>query len=362
MFGSSEDRARQLAYRTRKERVVSSGSPSIRRSVSSASRHSKQSIQDLSTQPVTPSEPFGRQIETTGGEGCTSLEPSEHQQQILPVETTSTHPDDPLPTRHDLQEEQHRRQAEYLSEVLYSSLPLASLPRSTDGLFPAAFVSGVYGIFEPLPSERNATESVTPSASVSSLLDNYVHVQPTASLRGGAGSNESAQNENRIKRTTTTPSQGGSNKFPPAGLFNLKSSGPALYQQLWPWPASPGIIVNPSLERERFMRTLPPFNVERFTVLFGPALPHNVSELHTIRWHFCRSLDQVQRAALANIIEDAQPWNPRTRQEELARLLEGMHGGPPGPPIPWHVEHYIVVGYLQARGYSTLNIALTMFR
>ncbi|KAH7083615.1 hypothetical protein FB567DRAFT_594140 [Paraphoma chrysanthemicola] len=55
MFGASEDRARQLAYRKRRERIISGQSYTSYRSLSSASRISQQSQQSI----VSSAEPSG---------------------------------------------------------------------------------------------------------------------------------------------------------------------------------------------------------------------------------------------------------------------------------------------------------------
>lgn len=436
MFGSSEDRARQLAYRTRRERVVSSGSASTRRSVSSASRNSQHVNQASTTRSATPTDLSFQQIEP----------PHHDEQQVRPPDITSAHPGDSPPLQQHLQDDQHRRQSEYLSEVLYSSLPLASLPQSSDGLSPAALLSEFYKVLGSLPCGSHDTESVLQGGSIP-LPDENPYGQPTVSLRGGAGPADSPQDENSSKLNTAMPfgsgprrpppdfmgsgpAMGGMGKPPQTGLFSvtptmhgrsrpppgffdpgptmsgpdqpappdplpgfcgstaamiasgqlpprgLLGPGPAMsgpgkppqvglfgvgpYQQLWPWPASSSIIVQPTMERERFMHSLHDWEQKRFTALFGPLLPCYDPQLRILRWQLCAALSPIIRAHLTNIVESDQSWNASFRNEELARLTEGMYGPPPGPSISWPGEQQILLSYLNNPGYSTLTKTLTM--
>lgn len=111
MFGSSQDRARQLAGRSRRERISSIGSHSS--SLSIGSPHT-------SSQPGNATTPPGPTFERNDAKDGFIL-PSVSQLPVWP---------------HPLKVEQHRLQSEHLSQVLYNSLDLcepASLPQRQFG-------------------------------------------------------------------------------------------------------------------------------------------------------------------------------------------------------------------------------------
>lgn len=119
MFGSSEDRARQLAYRNRGLRSGSRGSRSSYRSASSASRSSQHSHLSL-----TSGEDAVRRVISVG---------------YFPQPTILYRQDSLLFANAEKQQhklEQHRLQTEYLSQVLYNSTPT-----STSAVLPAASLS-----------------------------------------------------------------------------------------------------------------------------------------------------------------------------------------------------------------------------
>jgi hypothetical protein len=140
MFGSSEDRARQLAYRTRKDRVISSGSNSTHRSLSSASESSRRSHSSLSlhmglNQSIAPEIPLSVQAGLVHGKDHATS-------RVLPWDdpalASSSH-DDSLPAKQckDVHVEQHRVQSEYLSQVLYNSLSIVAQGLSEAASVPA---------------------------------------------------------------------------------------------------------------------------------------------------------------------------------------------------------------------------------
>jgi hypothetical protein len=125
MFGASEDRARQFAFRKRRERVSSSGSSSsIYRSLSSASRMSRMSRRS--------NPPFSQQHGITSSVIC----PEETSSRTGSIASDENMPVNQLRQSQfgsfsamDTQLSQmdrHRLQAEYLSHVLYEDLSLAS--------------------------------------------------------------------------------------------------------------------------------------------------------------------------------------------------------------------------------------------
>lgn len=99
MFGSSQDRARQLAGRSRRERISSIGSHSSSLSIGSSHTSSQPRIATRS-----PDSTIGLNGAKDG-----SISPSVSQLPIWP---------------HPLEVEQHRLQTEHLSHVLYNSLDL----------------------------------------------------------------------------------------------------------------------------------------------------------------------------------------------------------------------------------------------
>jgi hypothetical protein len=199
MFGASEDRARQLAYRKRRERIVSGVTCSIYRSLSSASHVSQQSHlsstwnEESSRSPV-QTEHRPSQAGTIHSE---NIPATQHNKRCLKFDPLLT-ADPPCS-----QMEQHRLQAEHLSQVLYSTLSLATpAPKSSSALSLSSFLS-VQGI--PGRHIRNITAPValadlsalfasTPPGRQDlptlpfihrTLCDGQLHQQSMVSLRGG---------------------------------------------------------------------------------------------------------------------------------------------------------------------------------
>ena len=176
MFGASEDRARQLAYRKRRDRIISGNSCSTYRSLSSASRISQQSH-------VSP----------------TLEHETEHSAQRPGNATDPVNSFLPTDPQHS-QAEQHRIQTEYLSQVLYDDLSLATTVGPPDRQPAAAPHSGKYGSLGPSTTSRhirnatapisyteiqNVLASSTQSHADLSTLDECFRRQTMASLRGG---------------------------------------------------------------------------------------------------------------------------------------------------------------------------------
>ncbi|KAJ6194751.1 hypothetical protein J3E72DRAFT_441089 [Bipolaris maydis] len=140
MFGSSQDRARQLAGRNRRQRISSSDSCSSSRSASSAHDISELCSSptpldpNAELPPVEEEQPFQ---ETT--RSCVIVSDSRKKETEQDHRRSISHSVSALPTRsRNLQLEQHRLQAEHLSQVLYNTLSLPKSATASHDLFPSS--------------------------------------------------------------------------------------------------------------------------------------------------------------------------------------------------------------------------------
>jgi len=211
MFGASEDRARQHAYRKRRDRVASESSSSTYRSLSSASRISQRSRvssapdQDAAPRAVSGNHRSLRPSAILAGHACVAATLSSCE----PITTTEAQ---------HLLAERHSLQAEYLSQVLYDSLSSA-----TSGIDSAATIVPMmeppkYGPLGRLTKTRHKRTVTTPVASLESQYsfaltaqpplavttsphlskterDKHLEAQTMVFLRGGDREEEFSQNE-----------------------------------------------------------------------------------------------------------------------------------------------------------------------
>jgi hypothetical protein len=225
MFGASEDRARQLAYRKRRERVTSGSSSSTYVSLSSASPISQRSRvsstlgqETIRSYPATQHSSLHTEHSTFGYTNSLRFQANK-----APLSATEAQ---------DLQIEQHRLQAEYLGQVLYDSLSLATTDlQPRDASMPAMNIGHyrilgkptmsrhVRNLTAPVPSiymlsgmASNGTYRLGPpllSRTSQEAIDLSLRAQSTFFLRGG-GDADDEWNPNRSIPTT----EGTQNTFP----------------------------------------------------------------------------------------------------------------------------------------------------
>lgn len=217
MFGSSQDRARQLAGRTRRERMFSAGSHTSHGSFDTSSQAPQQpraasleqNIQRSSAVPECPSHESrlaraGRQT----SQGSRAAQDINNSHLSFPITHDSAHP---TSGRYCSQLEEARLQAEYLSQVLYDSVTpptLANPPQSHFRVLPHHSRYGSLGtrsttshhlrnITEPIPTPRSSAElpailhtrmglSMLPPLQ-KSAFESHLQIQTPVSLRGGHG-------------------------------------------------------------------------------------------------------------------------------------------------------------------------------
>jgi hypothetical protein len=338
MFGASEDRARQLAYRKRRERIVSGSCSSTCRSLNSASRISR--IFRVSSVP-------GQ--DTTSSSGVTN----NHHTDALRTQPTSD-PISATEAQHHRME-RHRIQAEYLSQVLYNSLSLpADLTPVPD--------SGSYSDSGKLTKTRHIRTVTAPVASlkvhtlvssasqphsnlaVTSFLfprtcSKQLRAQTMAMLRGGGQDDEppqdhaaepkplSARHTNSLAYDSRQPTQATASTIarsttpqditeyhhPQREYAQAHYWGADEYNSpAWKVPISTGDYLR------NFLVTLPSDIHEIFLALFGQrarATRRTASSANACR-DFYRKLDIQRQALFDNLI--------RARGEELRAVRMGF--------------------------------------
>jgi hypothetical protein len=146
MFGASEDRARQLAYRKRRERIASGTSSSTCHSISSAScvlqRSRVPSVLDHNTAP-------------SSAAAHRSLQPDESTCALISA-TEARH----------LRMERRRLQAEHVSQVAYRSLSLATTGLGSEAAFEPMIESDSYGGLGRSTKTRHIRNVTAPVASI----------------------------------------------------------------------------------------------------------------------------------------------------------------------------------------------------
>ena len=284
MFGSSQDRARQLAGRKRRERIASSGSNSTLRSSSSSSHAFQQYHSALALDPGT-------------------------QQSAVIKENPRT-----LKGHHILQ-------AEYLSQVLYSDLG-ASASVSADppqSGFVTSRRHARYGSLEMLPAvtrhPRNVTaplaESMTPNhqplsqraqhgvALGRSTSESHKRLQAAVSLRGGRDGCYTGDGTERREYTCTIANEKYDEKRNlPSRPFILEFPWVTKVYRHPQWHAP----ISSGASYEAFIDSLSTTELERFRDLFGKTPGFLPASLATARQAFFMTLTGPQQRVFKNII------------------------------------------------------------
>jgi DCN1-like protein 1/2 len=211
MFGSSQDRARQLAGRSRRERISSISSCSSSRSMSLSSRlHHPRATPPAQVPTVDPTATVEESASSINAD--TSINPIASSIETYTVNGAFT----PLSVPHvaegldRLPAEQHRIQAEHLSRVLHNNLSLtnvADLPQSQFTLprhtrygslgahsitlqHPRSITAPVPTALLPDPKLEDLLAmlytTIVPPLRVS-VSDHHLKTGPAVSLRGGSG-------------------------------------------------------------------------------------------------------------------------------------------------------------------------------
>jgi len=212
MFGSSQDRARQLAGRNRRERISSISSCSSSRTLSLSSRTSH--LRDVQPAQVHAVSTINTADDERLFSGKTAASSDSTKSSIETYTVQGAFR--PLAVPHlvegldCLQTEQHRVQAEHLSRVLHSSLSLTNVTNAPESQFALArhirygslgtdsvIIQHPRSITTPLPStclpetileELLALLHTTTVPSLhTSVSDHHLGSEPTVSLRGGSG-------------------------------------------------------------------------------------------------------------------------------------------------------------------------------
>jgi hypothetical protein len=351
MFGASEDRARQLAYRKRRERFISGGSCSAYRSLSSESRTSQQSHlystpkQDA-THPTVCVEHCSSQTELmhVHKNACVN-QYRNPQSKVNPVLATDVqHP----------QTEQHRVQAEYLSQVLYNHMSLDMVGCRLSGIPVPSSQFGRHETPGQTTARRHIRHITAPvaSARLTSLFastmeshlnlpilpslhyttfNNHPQTQTVISLRGG-GQDNTLDNlqPNQLgpdlsirHLTPTSVSTGSVIASLPHSDFARYHTHKRQYMNLFPWTkqfhAHPAFLVPISSGHHFlvFMRKLLPTDASTFLFLFGPSQPaaHWASPASNTRRAFYQKLDDETKVLFQNVVI--------AREQELVYIEDG---------------------------------------
>jgi hypothetical protein len=347
MFGASEDRARQLAFRKRRERVSSSGSSSsMYRSLSSASRMLRRSNAS-----------FSRQHGIISSVVC----PEDNSSR-----TGSAAPDENMPVNQLRQSkfgsfsaidtqlsqmDRHRLQAEYLSHVLYDNLSLASagevltaLPLNTTQsgrnrvMRPSKMTCHLRSITAPVASNKrqsplNTTAELclplpTLPPSPRTASDSQLRAQSMVNLRGGRptpdwaaqryriapNSQEDWRNHVQQPQAVAGPSNPVNQALPPSTsadvsiLYSRDPERPYMKDLEWVWqvsssPAWTAPICSGGFY-ETFLSRLPLDIIQRFLPLFGPLqlATHWTSPLANARRDFYQKLGHDRQKDFDQII------------------------------------------------------------
>lgn len=331
MFGSSEDRARQLAARKRRERIGSSGSQSSHRSTISSNYANKQlqyaCVSEQSSQRVQIPERHDLQRagltaidQHTAGEPDAVRLPHDHKIPLLPLENSS------LRLAREKQHpamEQHRIQAEYLSQVLYSNASIFDMQAPPQSQFSVPTSTKRYGslgsnsnISQQLSNMTTPVSHTQPSSSQPACIQpklgvttlpplqqseygNHLRVHTVVSLRGGGLDNGSsfASYESRQQGNQTLV---GNANYTPSFVSEFSWAGPLSGLASWSTPICSGE------EYRIFLETLSNEQLERFQTWFRPG-PLRIPMIHTsvalkLRKCFYQTLIPVQRLLLKNFV------------------------------------------------------------
>jgi hypothetical protein len=385
MFGASEDRARQLAYRKRRERIASGSSCSVFRSLSFSSHVSEQSQMSSITEQGTP--------------------PSPLLTEYISAHTTHTHDDTDMPTHrarsqnsdcdldlaadpHRSQMERHRLQAEYLTRVLYDTL---SVPTSVRGpkmlLGPATQPSNPKALVQsttarhtrnltapvasinihslPTPSARSQLDLQTLSIASPTAPNRAFRVRTMVALRGGGQDDLPTDQEKSQPDPASQHHQDDAN--PHTTSHTASSSTGSLGEPLptlqdWSriWDTSrPYMVRFPEAKRfclqpawtvpivygscyNNLLRTLPQFKpsaiVDELLFLFGPTQPATpwAAPAANARRDLYVRLGQIGQALLRYVIKN--------RMGELLKIENG--GADPQLNPVWHGKPGLMLYHL----------------
>jgi hypothetical protein len=392
MFGASEDRARQLAFRKRRERVSSSGSSSsMLRSLSSASRVSQQS--NLSLSPG---------YETTKSVGC----PEQHSMRAVSINSDENTPANQLRQPNfgsfstmDMelsQMDRQRLQAEYLSHVLYDDLSLASARQVLKQLPIGATQAGqprVPELWAAVCRPRNITAPVASpgrqsflglaaehclplpmlSPSSETAYGDHSRAQSMVTLRGGGPTPPSATQKYKVDQyhlkgwenpePKLQPVAGSSNSAnwtlpPPASQRQPTDQAPLSSDTTIAWsldPERPYMKMLPLLKQlchrpawkvpitggknyESFLSNLSTEIIDRFLPLFGPlySASHWTSPLANARRDFRRKLDHGTKEKIGKLIAGRITEIMAPAKVGRDPQLEHKHAGNP-PLMLYHL-------------------------
>lgn len=350
MFGSSQDRARQLAARKRRERICSNDSQSSYRSISSSSQasqhlHTSLTMNQNIQRPSVISEHPSRGASLSHQSQHTSRESYPSQQFNYNTKYS--------PSAHDFsqcvsgrsqpQVEQQRLQAEYLSRVLYDNLAISSptgLPQSQFKLPPqhsrygslemqsiASFqlrnitapLSQILSPTQHLSMLQTQLDTPTPPPPQKTVVEDHLWRQSAISLRGG-GPIDTAPIPEHVTETKT--SESGTSGTVPGNMENKSpDSLPSHYKhdlsiasrpfaREFPWvsrvfhlpewhtPICSGASYN------AFLDSLSRTKFSHFRIYFDMRLPASNLEDEGLaaRRLFFRTLTSEQQAVFKNII------------------------------------------------------------
>jgi hypothetical protein len=197
MFGSSQDRAKQLAGRKRRERIHSLSSSTSHRSISSSSQASQQGPASSHPQDDMHHSPIIEEPSPMDACGVTSFRDT-------PVSSTTQVTTQFLTAQQRSQVEHQRLQAEYLSHVLYDSPSMSALHSSPISGFGSPSRHVRYGSLGTQlatthrlrnitnPALQNQSQSVhsgtfVPLLPRPSAFASHLQSQTAVTLRGGSG-------------------------------------------------------------------------------------------------------------------------------------------------------------------------------
>lgn len=299
MFGSSEDRARQLAGRQRWKRISSSDSDSSYRSVSSSSQASQWGTSSIFEHIIQRPSPIPEHRTYT----TCSIQGDQHGsggiKYASKLAAASDVEGDMTAEHQHPRLQQHRSQAEHMSHVLYDDTTI------NDVLPPSSNLASLsqrkdYGVLEPLdtmlPQRRSATMPISQASPTSHQLNSLsvnlakrpifwglLQANTVVSLRGGA--EDESLNTNNQMSTGSTMVQ---TEFPWIEL--------AIQHPCWSLPFDSGIMYN------YFRESLSHDQLTTFCELFRHHSPNDHNYFTWARCQFYHELDVDGRLNFKRVI------------------------------------------------------------
>ena len=322
MFGSSQDRARQFAARKRRGRVSSSASLSSHRLVSSSSQVSQQSpitylLDHTAEQPLVISEHLaygaGLACCSRGLSAWPSPDQEISENPLSPPMISNT--SQILTGGHRSPMEQHRLQAEHLSQVLYNSQPLSVIADPLPGSSKPSPQLNRYGSL--------GTQSATSYhlRSITAPLPPNLRLMTLVSIRGGHGSDEDGDpvsGHSGDAKLEMSNEVGGLDERPTNSLQGQMTNQSApdtnipsrSFATRFPWV--PHVCGLPQWEApvpigityHEFLHSLPRHHLATFVYLFDPRGKTKVmaSAIATARKKFFRTLNRSQADDITAVI------------------------------------------------------------